>query len=517
MTDLAELTGPPVDRYNRYKLPKRDDLTKHVSYTRATTVAASPNDMHGLMEWSKKQVAIGMGRRPDLVQLAASANPDDKNKFRQIVEEAEEAGGSTTKRNTGTAVHAAIEEHNRGNTPPLLFSSEVEQYCAALAEAGLTPVPELVERIVVNHEHMIAGTPDIGLKDVDGNLYVGDLKTGSVEYPAAMAIQLAIYATAHNLVSTNFAEYEPIPEWSQTRGVIIHLPPDGECQLHWIDLQAGHRGLQIALDVRQWRSEAKKKTLLEDVEPRTLVSVEHGSVETSTADVAGLDEHSAASASLALFEQRYEAICAAGALDTVKGSWPDNIPGPKRKAEWSEEQTVAVLKVIQRVFDDLGLPFDVDPTEPPHEPRAKFAVTAQQPALRTVEHESELIDSEAVATLRTAAQNAPTEQRKIVSRWMREADAAKTPFQMGEPPVSKRCWTICRTALKLAYHDTTTDDEIVRGWLTLIIGEQDAQHHTVGALLGTLSTHEAEQLADLTLNETFAQAIAEIDNQKGKK
>ena len=52
------------------------------------------------------------------------------------------------------------------------------------------------------------------------------------------------------------------------------------------------------------------------------------------------------------------------------------------------------------------------------------------------------------------------------------------------------------------------DTEIARGWIALVIGEDDCQTHPIGALLGSLSTSEAEKLAALTQSDTFAAAVA---------
>ena len=267
MTTLTDIAGPTFNGRGQYMLPD-PGTGKAQPYSRATTIAKAPEDQGGLMKWAQRMVVIGLGRRHDLHKLAASVDPENRKDVAAIAKDAEEAGGAAVGRNTGTALHSAIEAVNRGHDPLPLFSTETEAYTATLAAAGLEPVPELVERTVANHDARIAGTFDVALRDIaTGELYVADLKTGSIGFPAAFAIQLAIYATADNLVTPDFAGYEPTPDWSTERGVIIHLREGGPCELRWIDLTAGAEGLEVALSVRRWRSAATAKKLLTEVTP----------------------------------------------------------------------------------------------------------------------------------------------------------------------------------------------------------------------------------------------------------
>ena len=154
---LAELAGPPRDRWGRYLLPHPEHPDdKPRSFTRATTVAKAPEDQGGLIKWGQRTVVAGLGRRADLVALAATTDPTDKKALGQIARDAEEAGGAATGRNTGTAIHAAIEAVNRGDEPLPLFAEEVQAYRDALAARGLEPVSDLVERIVGDADRALA-------------------------------------------------------------------------------------------------------------------------------------------------------------------------------------------------------------------------------------------------------------------------------------------------------------------------------------------------------------------------
>lgn len=92
------------------------------------------------------------------------------------------------------------------------------------------------------------------------------------------------------------------------------------------------------------------------------------------------------------------------------------------------------------------------------------------------------------------------DQQAEVLQWIRDAQAAGVPWAMspaGQPTPLRRL-EIARAALELAQLDghTPGDDTGPRAALTLVIGE-DAQQpvHRVGALLGTLTTEQAGQLA----------------------
>jgi len=519
---LNELAGPPRDHLGRYLLPDPGAVeqaggprAKPLPYSRATTVAKATEDQSGLMAWTGRITAAGMGQRPDLVKLAATTDPTDKKTLGRIAKDAQEAGGSSTGRNTGTATHTAIEAINRGRPAATGFEKHCAAYQKELDRVGLTVLPGLVERVVVNHELGIAGTFDVGLIDSGGTRYVGDLKTGSIGFPAAFAIQLAIYATAPALVAEDFQSYEPAPGFDEERGVIIHITPEGECDVHWIDLVAGQEGLALALQVRGWRKSAKPKRLLEPI-PNKSVSAQ-GSVEI-VADTGGdSDGAPPVSALLALFESRYEAIKEAGATpQLIKDQWPVNLSGPKQSGDWSREELEQGLKTATVIFDALGLPFD-EGIQTPHVSRHTVPAQEEPAPLRPVATESEVADEGMIEALKTHS-NLPA-SREPVAHWMRQGAAVGQPWELTSNPVPLNHWAICLTAVLLAVHPALEggDDELARGWISLIVGEDEIHNHPPGALLSTFSTEEAERLQHLLANHTtFAQAVeaAELETVK---
>ena len=526
MTDqLAEITSPPRDRYGRYLLPRPDDQGgKPISYTRATTVAKAPEDQGGLMKWAQRMVVVGLGRRKDLHAMAATTDPSDKLALGQIAKDAEEAGGAATGRNTGTAIHAAIEVVNRGEEPLPLFEAEVTAYRGALADAGLTPVPELVERVVADTEHLIAGTFDVGLRDEAGNLFVADLKTGSVGYPAAFAVQLAIYATADSIVPRDsWDRFEAAPEFNQERGVIIHLPEGGPCTLHWIDLEAGRRGLRVALDVRAWRSKAKAKNLLTEIaatdgtnNTTAVVGVEgtvdnpttsHPSPEPATGTRPGdggsgveVERPPAPSAPdperLAWFSARYDEVREAAGPKAIKVAWPEDLATPKHRDQWSPGELDRAIKVLSRVAAKADMPFG-SPDPQPAKLRRK---PSRGPKDASAEEAREA---------KQAYQRLPDDRQSLVLAWQSEANTAVRSFTAKADKPSRWSVLVSQAACGLAAH--TDDDDIARAWLTLVMGEDTVQTHPVGALLGSLTLTEAERLCELVDLDTFAAAIDAVD------
>ncbi len=135
----------------------------------------------------------------------------------------------------------------------------------------------------------IAGTLD-RIVTYDGQSYVADLKTGAsaLDYGATdIAVQLAIYANASHMWKgaaeeadnnrDRFGrylladpaeapdEYEPMPEVSKTKALIIHLPvEEARCGLYWIDIEAGTEAVKASLWARDWR---KRKDLFYPLNP----------------------------------------------------------------------------------------------------------------------------------------------------------------------------------------------------------------------------------------------------------
>jgi hypothetical protein len=254
----------PRDRWGRPMImpPKG---TKRVAYRRATTFVGCLDDTNGLMKWMSRQVAFGMGQRKDLVLAAAAADPSDKKKIGEIADKAAEhaKGVAGDAAETGTALHSLTERIDRGlplGVVPSEYQADIEAYRAATASIEYVGI----ETFRVHDDWKVAGTADrIGI--INGRPTIMDIKTGSIDYPHKMAMQLAMYARSvpYDIATDKrIADAEPI---DLNHGIIIHLPAgQGRCDLYEIDIAVGWGACLIARQVWDWRG-SKDITRLIDV------------------------------------------------------------------------------------------------------------------------------------------------------------------------------------------------------------------------------------------------------------
>ncbi|WP_460082457.1 hypothetical protein [Streptomyces variabilis] len=213
---------------------------------------------------------------------------EGKTALDRLAERAVDLAGANDKRERGTHLHALSEFVDRGEElPPGAAPSDLADMAAyKMATVDFDVVA--VEQFVVVDELGVGGTFDRLLRYAgpgpDGEhlegLFIGDLKTGSVEYGTlTMATQLAVYSRGelydHTLFAVNdrdrkaltvwkrqevpahlaSAAYSPIPTVNKDWGIIIHLPAgEARCTLHWADLWLGWEAAQLALDIRRMRT-----------------------------------------------------------------------------------------------------------------------------------------------------------------------------------------------------------------------------------------------------------------------
>jgi hypothetical protein len=226
---------------------------KATAYTRCTRYIEVLEDKYNLHQWELRQCSIGLADRPDLL-LAVSAHRDEKKELDKITKKAKEAAKSSAASTTGTAVHALCERVDRGRplgiVPPTA-KADIEAYQAATSFLEHLHI----EQFTVNDDLRIGGTPDRVSRWGD-DAYIVDIKTGAdITWGATkIAMQLAVYA--HSIpymppgVRKEYAEYVDLDQ-----AIVIHLPA-GQASpvLWWVDIAAGWEAVQVARDVRYWRS-----------------------------------------------------------------------------------------------------------------------------------------------------------------------------------------------------------------------------------------------------------------------
>ncbi len=254
------------DRYGRYTMVHPDGSGKVATKSRASTVIHTTEDDYALTQWQMGMVLRGAAARPDLPALAASLSLDsqrDKQTLKDLVEQAQEAGGAKAKANLGTAVHGFCEVYDREGTTdgvPDAYLPDVLAYARALDANGLTVLPDMVERSTMTSRwDGVGGTFDNVYLTRDGRYVIGDKKTGKVGYsPKVMYGQFAVYAEG----VSEFGVYDhetglwAQPEWEidYAEALIIHLPVgQARCDIYSADLAVGRTHLDQCAEVRRQR------------------------------------------------------------------------------------------------------------------------------------------------------------------------------------------------------------------------------------------------------------------------
>lgn len=307
-----------------------------------TTLAKTLEDDYRLSKWQQRMVAAGMAQRADLVERAA-AHYDDKSELDDVAEEALTAAKAHLAAARGSAVHKITE---RIDLEQMIVDSPIARqvqaaYSKALDAAGLEVIPDYVERIVVFPDLPLAGTFDrIFRRKFDGRLVIADIKTGAraLEYPHAIAIQLALYANAPwlagKLSEKGVTEsFTAMPVVDKDRAYIIAMPGDDleAVQVKPVDIAAGWKAAsELVFPILEWRA---RTDLIRD-EPIASASL-----------TPHLDNIKARLGILKMVD---------GARAYVARAWPTGVP---TKPPWTEEQGLSILAAITSAERDLGVPF----------------------------------------------------------------------------------------------------------------------------------------------------------------
>jgi hypothetical protein len=255
-----------------------------VAYRRTTTFVGALEDQAGLTRWKLRMLAIGISQRPDLVLAAASADPADKKQLDEIVDRATEH--ATAAATTGTSLHALTERLDRGQKlghVPAPYGDDLKAYGAATASIEWVDV----ETFRVLDGWKVAGTAD-RIGRINGALVVADIKTGSIDYPAKFAMQLACYARSlpYDIATDTRG---PAQGLNLDYGLIVHLPAgEGRCQLYRVDIAKGWEACLLAKKVWDWRSTKGLLELADETTPLTPTFVDRAAAADSVGELRDL-------------------------------------------------------------------------------------------------------------------------------------------------------------------------------------------------------------------------------------
>lgn len=265
---------PPFGKYRWYKLPHPITGDVEALWPRVSTIIKTHADGEGLVDWKIRMAMKGLSVSPDLIAMVASLDiENDKGKFREAAEQANNRAASKSGANFGTAVDRFTERLDGGETivsmgVPEGLRGDVEAYARTLREHGLEVLPQYTQRTTVNVTHEYAGTWDRVVRRVsDGALFMLDVKrtkpdakTGQVsDYSWLEHVsQLGAYVNGEHMCSLDFTEYEPMPEVDKAKGLILHIVPGaGRGELYGVRLERGWHNFVRSIETRRDRSEAK--------------------------------------------------------------------------------------------------------------------------------------------------------------------------------------------------------------------------------------------------------------------
>ena len=461
------MTGDPQrDRWGR-PLIVPPGGGKPVPYARATTLAKTLDDEGALATWKMRMVAVGLARRADLIALASTTT--DKKQLDDITQQALDAAASGARANIGTALHALVEQINRGEQPPNLLDSltaDIAAYRDGVKDLRLS----MPETFVVNDSWQVAGTFDF-LVESNGMLLVGDLKTGTdLKYSwRSIAVQLAVYANSEWIYDPATDTRSPMPEVDKRLGVVVHLPAgEGRCQLFTVDIAEGYGAAEKSLWCRGWRKQALS-------EPWTPVPIGQGL-------------HEAPSGRVDALRARAAALIAAGHGDQLALRWPAGVPtfraGLNEPAHLDQ-----IEELLWAVEAKTGAPFPEGDPLPPEPPSPSL------PAPAAVVDPADVLPAEVVAALRARLSALPAAAGIELSQLAVDASNTGRPIGLSTPCL--RNGLIVEGLLNIAEHPDTDPAalvvDIMIGWVTT-----PDPTATTGARLGALTLDEAKQFAART-------------------
>lgn len=262
--------GQPVyDRWDRYKIPHPDfPEGKRLAWTRASTVAKAISDQTQLNQWKLRKVLEGS---PSL--NLDNINWGDNAQVNKLVAAAMDAAEANEGARLGTRFHNLTEKVDRGEPLPddieVIDQKMLDGYEEAKERVGVGAVPAFIERTVVvpgidcggANVAGIAGTFDRVMQSKrTGKFYVWDFKTtgklSNAEYSMVeWELQLAAYSQAKKFWSWQDDKFYDLPPLDQNRALVFHIERGtGNWALYPVDLAAGRASLELACQVRAWRS-----------------------------------------------------------------------------------------------------------------------------------------------------------------------------------------------------------------------------------------------------------------------
>lgn len=272
------IKDPATGDFRRFKNGKVQGITRMTTFNKAAGNSKAIND------WNRRNIVIGAALRGDLVIQARGMNHDDNREdLDRIAGELEVAAGSKVASAIGTDVHEITERIDAGvlavEDAPVQYREQLELYVKTLADAGLEPVPGMIERITAITEYGgVAGTFDrCYFHRPSGRYLIGDVKTGKTMKYAMSETECQEWGYAHGInqngvYDLNTHEWIPPGEKrvDETEGIVIHMPVQGPLagtvRLLRANLVRGRAYADLCAGVRGWEP-AKEELWTWEPEP----------------------------------------------------------------------------------------------------------------------------------------------------------------------------------------------------------------------------------------------------------
>lgn len=275
-----------IERKNGKPLIIQPDGSR-LAYTRASSLGDYLTDQAFLEAWHMRNLAVALGRRRDLADMAAIepyttgfAEPDPQTKkgsaarLDAIIEKALESVKINERADRGTVVHAVTEKDYDGYIP-ITVITEYAAFQEAMAINDILRIES--EMFVVNDALRVAGTFDHLFSTHEFGLVIGDTKNGRNQNNLGFAVQFANYSRSEWYNPVTGARM-PLAEYvAEKHGLIeeqvnqqfalllsIKAAIDGgigEVKISEVDIEWGYRACELAAQVRDFRESESGKVL----------------------------------------------------------------------------------------------------------------------------------------------------------------------------------------------------------------------------------------------------------------
>lgn len=277
--------APEVERQNGQPLIMQPDGSR-LAYTRSSSLGDYLTDSAFLEAWHMRNLAVALGRRRDLADMAAVepfttgfAEPDAPIKkasaarLDEINEKALESVMINERADRGTVVHAVTEMDYEGYIP-ITVITEFASFQEWIAINKVRRIES--ELFVVNDDLRVAGTFD-HLFEVEGfGLVIGDTKNGRNANNLGFACQFANYSRS-KWYDPSTGERMDLAEYIKSRygieGVVnqefalllsVKAAQNGgigEVKVSEVDIDWGYEACKLAAQVRDFRNSQAGRVL----------------------------------------------------------------------------------------------------------------------------------------------------------------------------------------------------------------------------------------------------------------